>query len=182
MPHERLPEIPINSIADFKKHILGEEGMEAKSWQQAVVHADGCTTNLGVIGATCNCGAERQAEISFKRGEDQGYSNGRISGYNEATQKAIKTHAEGLEAGHKAGKAEAKKELIKAGWKSPEEWQTEYLLLERKAHSTGRREVIEWGDELCPHGTLAADTSKAYKRECDKCWQALQHLEKGEER
>lgn len=39
--------------------------MEAKG---TVVHADGCATNLGVIGATCNCGAELQAEISFKAG------------------------------------------------------------------------------------------------------------------
>ena len=39
--------------------------MKAKD---TVVHADGCSTNLGIIGATCNCGAEAQAEISFKAG------------------------------------------------------------------------------------------------------------------
>ena len=37
---------------------------------ETVIHADGCTTNLGIIGAICNCGAERQAEISFKAGQD----------------------------------------------------------------------------------------------------------------
>ena len=43
--------------------------MEAKD---TVIHADGCTTNMGVIGATCNCGSEAQAEISFKAGEERG--------------------------------------------------------------------------------------------------------------
>ena len=47
--------------------------MEAKD---TVIHADGCTTNLGVIGATCNCGAEHQAEISFKAGIEEGYKRG----------------------------------------------------------------------------------------------------------
>ena len=37
-------------------------------WEDTVIHADGCTTNLGIIGATCNCGAEAQAEVSFKAG------------------------------------------------------------------------------------------------------------------
>ena len=27
-----------------------------------VVHADDCTTNLGIIGATCNCGSETQLQ------------------------------------------------------------------------------------------------------------------------
>lgn len=31
----------------------------------AVHHADGCSTNLGIIGAECNCGAR------FQAGEDQ---------------------------------------------------------------------------------------------------------------
>lgn len=39
--------------------------------QDVVVHADGCTTNLGIIGATCSCGAEAQAIISFKAGYEQ---------------------------------------------------------------------------------------------------------------
>lgn len=38
------------------------------NWKDTIIHAKGCTTNLGVIGATCNCGAEMQAEISFKAG------------------------------------------------------------------------------------------------------------------
>jgi hypothetical protein len=172
MPHERLPEIPINSIADFKKHILGEEGMEAKSWQQTVVHADGCTTNLGVIGATCNCGAERQAEISFKAGQD--------SVFNSIPENLPPL----LEMAHRTGKAECKKELIEAGWKSPEQWQTEYLILERKAHSTGRREVIEeiaqrchvWSEEDEFGFDLSAGDRVIYAH----VWQALQHLEKGE--
>ncbi len=42
--------------------------MKAKD---TVIHADGCTTNLGVIGAICNCGAEAQAEISFRAGYEQ---------------------------------------------------------------------------------------------------------------
>ncbi len=34
-------------------------------------------------------------------------------------------------------------------------------------------------DELelpCPHGTLAADTSKASKRECELCWEVFKQL------
>jgi len=27
-----------------------------------VIHADGCATNLGIIGATCNCGSESQLQ------------------------------------------------------------------------------------------------------------------------
>ena len=50
--------------------------MEAKKWEDTVIHADGCTTNLGIIGAACNCGAERQAEITwdiaFKVGQEAG--------------------------------------------------------------------------------------------------------------
>ena len=46
----------------------------SKNWEEAVVvHADGCTTNLGIIGATCNCGATAQAEktwdIAYKAGQ-----------------------------------------------------------------------------------------------------------------
>jgi len=48
-------------------------------------------------------GTERQAEISFKAGEDQGYKNGSIDGYNTAKQEALKSHLEGLSAGRKAG-------------------------------------------------------------------------------
>jgi len=40
-------------------------------WEDTVVHADGCNTSMGVIGATCNCGAVRQAQISFKDGYTQ---------------------------------------------------------------------------------------------------------------
>ncbi len=29
-------------------------------------HADGCTTNLGIIGATCNCGSERQRDVDHE--------------------------------------------------------------------------------------------------------------------
>lgn len=31
-----------------------------------LIHADGCTTNLGVLGAACNCGAEGQLEADKK--------------------------------------------------------------------------------------------------------------------
>ena len=48
---------------------------------------------------------------------------------------------------------------------------TEAMLKERWKQE-GRREVIEWADKLCPHGTLSADTSRAYRRECEICWQA----------
>ena len=33
--------------------------------KDTIVHADGCATNLGIIGAACNCGAEAQAEITW---------------------------------------------------------------------------------------------------------------------
>jgi len=35
------------------------------------------------------------------------------------------------------------------------------------------KKVHGWGDEPCPHGYLAPDTSKANKHECPECWQAL---------
>jgi len=35
------------------------------------------------------------------------------------------------------------------------------------------KEIGERGEELCPHGTKSPDTSHAYRRECDKCWQEL---------
>lgn len=38
-----------------------------------------------------------------------------------------------------------------------------------KAHL---KKVVEWGEEWCPHTT--ADDVPQFKRECDKCWQALQ--------
>lgn len=79
-------------------------------------------------------------------------------------------------------------ETIKeAGWKSPEEWQTEYLILERKSHSTGKREVIEEiqkrshvinEDDIDYGDFLSAGDRIIYAH----VWQALQHLEKGEER
>ena len=43
----------------------------------------------------------------------------------------------------------------------------------------GRREVVEYADELCPHGTLSADTSRAYRRECEICWQAKRKEQEG---
>ena len=47
--------------------------IEAKTWEETVVHADGCNTNLGIIGAICNCGSEVQAQhtwdIAYKAGE-----------------------------------------------------------------------------------------------------------------
>ncbi len=47
--------------------------------------------------------AKAQAEISFKAGEDQGYKNGSISGYNEATKKALTAIDDALKTGYKAG-------------------------------------------------------------------------------
>ena len=44
-----------------------------------------------------------QAELSFKAGKDEGYSSGRIDGYNEATQKAMDAMFEKLQTGRKAG-------------------------------------------------------------------------------
>jgi len=35
----------------------------------------------------------------------------------------------------------------------------------------GKKEVVEWGEEICPH---EVDTLPHFhKRECPKCWQAL---------
>ncbi len=44
-----------------------------------------------------------QAKLSFKAGEDQGYKNGSIDGYNEATRKAIISCNNSLVTGHKLG-------------------------------------------------------------------------------
>ena len=35
------------------------------------------------------------------------------------------------------------------------------------------KKLIEWGAGLCPHGTQAADTSAASRRECGRCWRQL---------
>ena len=78
------------------------------------------------------------------------------------------------------GKGEPDKIVgILAGWKSPEEWQTEYLILERKAHSTGRREVIEWMYQRCPHAPHNFPSDKRMCIQCceaelEECGQALQ--------
>lgn len=40
-----------------------------------------------------------------------------------------------------------------------------------------RKWLVEWGDNPCPHGYLAPDTSKASKHECPLCWQALEEME-----
>ncbi len=32
-----------------------------------IEHADGCTTNLGIIGVQCNCGSERQAWVTVNQ-------------------------------------------------------------------------------------------------------------------
>lgn len=34
--------------------------------EMPLIHADGCTTNLSVIGATCNCGVEAQQKEDLK--------------------------------------------------------------------------------------------------------------------
>jgi len=31
-----------------------------------IIHADGCTVNLGVVGAECNCGAETQRDADIE--------------------------------------------------------------------------------------------------------------------
>ena len=35
------------------------------------------------------------------------------------------------------------------------------------------RKLEQWSEGMCPHGTQAADTSRAYRRECDLCWGEL---------
>lgn len=53
------------------------------------------------------------AEISFKAGQDKGYGDGRIDGYNEATRKAIDAMQEKLLTGRKAGIREVVEEIKK---------------------------------------------------------------------
>ena len=38
-----------------------------------------------------------------------------------------------------------------------------------------RRKLVEWGDEICPHGAAASSGHFyiTYRRECLKCWQTL---------
>ena len=40
--------------------------------------------------------------------------------------------------------------------------------------------LIAWLDDACPHGTLAIDTSKASRRECNQCWAELKESVKHE--
>jgi hypothetical protein len=47
--------------------------------------------------------AEITGDIAYKKGEDKGYENGRVSGYNEATQKGIVAHREGISTGRLMG-------------------------------------------------------------------------------
>ena len=35
------------------------------------------------------------------------------------------------------------------------------------------RQIYDWGEGLCPHGTQSRDTSKAARRECGQCWKEL---------
>ena len=49
---------------DFADYYYKEmlEQFRAAVDKLTVIHADGCTTNLGIIGATCNCGVEAQLQ------------------------------------------------------------------------------------------------------------------------
>ena len=55
--------------------------IEAKTWEETVVHADGCNTNLGIIGAICNCGSDAQAGITGNIAKKAGYEQA-IKDYN----------------------------------------------------------------------------------------------------
>ena len=35
------------------------------------------------------------------------------------------------------------------------------------------RQIYDWGEGPCPHGTQSQDTSSAVRRECDQCWKEL---------
>lgn len=37
----------------------------------------------------------------------------------------------------------------------------------------GIRTLISILEEICPHDTLCADTSKAMKKDCDLCWKEI---------
>jgi len=79
-----------------------------------------------------------QAEISFKAGEDKGYKNGSIDGYNEAAQKAIDGMFEKLQTGRKAGMKEV------AGWLDQNFEPTVPMSLTYEKWHT---KLIEWGIE-----------------------------------
>lgn len=46
-------------------------------------------------------------------------------------------------------------------------------IIEAAARKSERERIIAWGEEVCPHGTKASDTSDAQKSECLLCWQAF---------
>ena len=49
----------------------------------------------------------------------------------------------------------------------------------RAQHEKDKREFVDLLEEPCPHGTLAADTSHAMKRECETCWQSFKEGKDG---
>ncbi len=40
----------------------------------------------------------------------------------------------------------------------------------------GKRELIEWGDEFCPHSKGGIPGGITLKRQCCQCWQALKEV------
>jgi len=78
---------------------------------------------------------------------EKSYKAGVNTRIDEDIARDSKLYEDGYSAGKKHGHSEGKKD--------------------------GRRGLIEWGDDICPHGTLTADTSVASKRECGECWQTL---------
>ena len=47
-----------------------------------------------------------------------------------------------------------------------------YRTVARKAEKERTRQVVEWGEETCPHD-LFGEGTQCYKHACDMCWQAL---------
>ena len=73
-----------------------------------IIHAEGCATNLGIIGAKCNCGAEAQRDtdvewfrVERNQAELEGYKRGseqaRLSTAREIRQIALQAIANELE-------------------------------------------------------------------------------------
>ena len=91
----------------------------------------------GIIGLV-----EKVRDISFKAGQDQGYGNGHIDGYNEATQKAIKDCYDKLVTGRKAGIKEVV-EWIQKYSHLKDDGKNLYLVMDESWQSKLR----EWGYE-----------------------------------
>ena len=48
------------------------------------------------------------------------------------------------------------------------------LKYQRNLLNAGAKKLVEWGNEDCPHAGYVLENAVLHKRECFRCWQALE--------